>query len=156
MPAGTARPRRSSATACGTVRSTRLPGLPTGTRSRGSSRPMRLPTDRTGIHPRWDKIEHLFRACRHQIFFGTFPSEVRPEFVCNESLCARHAVLRQHKTPFRCPVRAAMQSFKNSAAGIPLPMSSVPSTCAGTTPCPGGGFYCRAPVRIGRRPAGNS
>lgn len=39
-----------------------------------------------GRHPRWDKIEHLFRHCRHQIFFGTFPSEVRPEFVCSESL----------------------------------------------------------------------
>jgi B12-binding domain/radical SAM domain protein len=39
-----------------------------------------------GTHPRWDKIEHLFRACRHPIFFGTFPSEVRPEFVCNDSL----------------------------------------------------------------------
>ncbi|MDD1694122.1 MAG: TIGR04013 family B12-binding domain/radical SAM domain-containing protein [Methanoregula sp.] len=39
-----------------------------------------------GIHPRFDKIEHLFRKCRHQIFFGTFPSEVRPEFVCDESL----------------------------------------------------------------------
>lgn len=39
-----------------------------------------------GIHPRWDTIERLFKACRHQIFFGTFPSEVRPEFVCNESL----------------------------------------------------------------------
>jgi len=39
-----------------------------------------------GCHPRWDKIEHLFLKCRHQVFFGTFPSEVRPEFVCNESL----------------------------------------------------------------------
>lgn len=39
-----------------------------------------------GIHPRFDKIEHLLRRCRHQIFFGTFPSEVRPEFVCEESL----------------------------------------------------------------------
>ncbi len=39
-----------------------------------------------GRHPRWDKIEHLFRKCRRQIFFGTFPSEVRPEFVCTESL----------------------------------------------------------------------
>lgn len=39
-----------------------------------------------GTHPRWDKIGNLFGACRHQIFFGTFPSEVRPEFVCNESL----------------------------------------------------------------------
>ncbi|RPI36968.1 MAG: TIGR04013 family B12-binding domain/radical SAM domain-containing protein [Methanoregulaceae archaeon] len=39
-----------------------------------------------GRHPRWDKIEHLLRQCRSRIFFGTFPSEVRPEFVCNESL----------------------------------------------------------------------
>jgi B12-binding domain/radical SAM domain protein len=39
-----------------------------------------------GRNPRWDKIEHLFRQCRRQIFFGTFPSEVRPEFVCTESL----------------------------------------------------------------------
>jgi B12-binding domain/radical SAM domain protein len=39
-----------------------------------------------GFHPRWDKIERLFRKCKHQIFFGTFPSEVRPEFVCRESL----------------------------------------------------------------------
>jgi B12-binding domain/radical SAM domain protein len=39
-----------------------------------------------GIHPRLDKIEHLFRQCRHPIFFGTFPSEVRPEFICTESL----------------------------------------------------------------------
>jgi B12-binding domain/radical SAM domain protein len=39
-----------------------------------------------GVHPRWDKLGHLLRACRQQIFFGTFPSEVRPEFVCDESL----------------------------------------------------------------------
>ncbi len=39
-----------------------------------------------GIHPRWDKIEHLFRRLHNRIFFGTFPSEVRPEFVCEESL----------------------------------------------------------------------
>ncbi len=39
-----------------------------------------------GIHPRFDRIGRLFRQCRHEIFFGTFPSEVRPEFVCEESL----------------------------------------------------------------------
>ena len=39
-----------------------------------------------GIHPRWEKVEALLRACRHEVFFGTFPSEVRPEFVCKESL----------------------------------------------------------------------
>jgi B12-binding domain/radical SAM domain protein len=39
-----------------------------------------------GIHPRWEKIEALFKQLRNQIFFGTFPSEVRPEFICAESL----------------------------------------------------------------------
>jgi B12-binding domain/radical SAM domain protein len=39
-----------------------------------------------GIHPRWEKVERLLAACQTEIFFGTFPSEVRPEFVCNESL----------------------------------------------------------------------
>jgi B12-binding domain/radical SAM domain protein len=39
-----------------------------------------------GIHPRWVKVEALLKACRNQIFLGTFPSEVRPEFVCPESL----------------------------------------------------------------------
>ena len=39
-----------------------------------------------GRHPHWDKVEHLLRACTNQIFFGTFPSEVRPEFIGDESL----------------------------------------------------------------------
>jgi B12-binding domain/radical SAM domain protein len=39
-----------------------------------------------GIHPRFDKVEHLLQKCRHPVYFGTFPSEVRPEFVCTESL----------------------------------------------------------------------
>jgi len=39
-----------------------------------------------GRHPRWDKVERLLAACRNQIFFGTFPSEVRPEWICDESL----------------------------------------------------------------------
>jgi B12-binding domain/radical SAM domain protein len=39
-----------------------------------------------GVHPRWDKVELLLKACGRQIFFGTFPSEVRPEFVCDEGL----------------------------------------------------------------------
>jgi len=39
-----------------------------------------------GIHPRWEKIEALFKRLNNQIFFGTFPSEVRPEFICKESL----------------------------------------------------------------------
>jgi B12-binding domain/radical SAM domain protein len=39
-----------------------------------------------GIHPRWEKVERLLRTCRNEVYFGTFPSEVRPEFVCEESL----------------------------------------------------------------------
>ncbi len=31
-----------------------------------------------GIHPRWDKIEALFKRLSHQIFFGTFPSRSPP------------------------------------------------------------------------------
>mgnify|MGYP003393369562 CR=1 FL=1 len=39
-----------------------------------------------GIHPRFDKIKRLLEKLDHEIYFGTFPSEVRPEFVCEESL----------------------------------------------------------------------
>ncbi len=40
-----------------------------------------------GIHPRIDKIESLFRALSPgRIFFGTFPSEVRPEFISDRML----------------------------------------------------------------------
>jgi len=42
-----------------------------------------------GIHPRFDRVEKLLSALHKlpdkKIFFGTFPSEVRPEFVTNES-----------------------------------------------------------------------
>jgi len=43
-----------------------------------------------GIHPRYDKVEKLLSALKdtgaRNIYFGTFPSEVRPEFVTDESL----------------------------------------------------------------------
>ena len=39
-----------------------------------------------GIHPRFDKIERLLQKLTCEIFLGTFPSEVRPEFICEESL----------------------------------------------------------------------
>ncbi len=43
-----------------------------------------------GIHPRFDKVEKLLAALKdtgaRDIYFGTFPSEVRPEFVTDESL----------------------------------------------------------------------
>jgi B12-binding domain/radical SAM domain protein len=39
-----------------------------------------------GISPRFDKIRRLFSCLHHRIYFGTFPSEVRPEFVCDEAL----------------------------------------------------------------------
>ncbi len=42
-----------------------------------------------GIHPRFDKVEKLLSALHRlhdkKIFFGTFPSEVRPEFVTDVS-----------------------------------------------------------------------
>lgn len=42
-----------------------------------------------GIHPRFDKVEKLLSSLHtlpdKKIFFGTFPSEVRPEFVTEES-----------------------------------------------------------------------
>jgi B12-binding domain/radical SAM domain protein len=39
-----------------------------------------------GIHPRFEKIERLFKKLKNSIYFGTFPSEVRPEFICEESI----------------------------------------------------------------------
>ncbi|MGB9928761.1 MAG: TIGR04013 family B12-binding domain/radical SAM domain-containing protein [Methanosarcina sp.] len=43
-----------------------------------------------GIHPRFDKVEKLLSALYElpdkKIFFGTFPSEVRPEFVNEKSV----------------------------------------------------------------------
>ncbi|MBT8507288.1 B12-binding domain-containing radical SAM protein [Methanomicrobiaceae archaeon CYW5] len=40
-----------------------------------------------GTHPRLDRVEALLRALKgHRIFFGTFPSEVRPEWITDESL----------------------------------------------------------------------
>ena len=43
-----------------------------------------------GVHPRFDKVEKLLSALHKlsdkKIFFGTFPSEVRPEFVTEESV----------------------------------------------------------------------
>ncbi len=43
-----------------------------------------------GIHPRLDKVENLLSTLHRMegktIYFGTFPSEVRPEFVTDESL----------------------------------------------------------------------
>ena len=53
-----------------------------------------------GIHPRWEKIESLFRQLRNQIFFGTFPSEVRPEFICAESLSLVHRYCTNTKLHF--------------------------------------------------------
>ena len=43
-----------------------------------------------GIHPRFDKVEKLLSSLHKlpdkKIFFGTFPSEVRPEFVTEKSV----------------------------------------------------------------------
>jgi Fe-S oxidoreductase len=39
-----------------------------------------------GRSPRLDKVERLLRALKGNVFFGTFPSEVRPEFITEQSL----------------------------------------------------------------------
>jgi B12-binding domain/radical SAM domain protein len=39
-----------------------------------------------GIRPRLDKVEGLLRRLHGMVYFGTFPSEVRPEFVTDEAL----------------------------------------------------------------------
>jgi B12-binding domain/radical SAM domain protein len=39
-----------------------------------------------GRCPRWEKVERLLIALKGNIFFGTFPSEVRPEFITEQSL----------------------------------------------------------------------
>lgn len=39
-----------------------------------------------GRIPRWEKVERLLRGLQGNIFFGTFPSEVRPEFITGKSL----------------------------------------------------------------------
>ena len=40
-----------------------------------------------------------------RIYFGTFPSEVRPEFVTEEMLSLVTTILHEYKDPFRRPVR---------------------------------------------------
>ncbi|MGB3944359.1 MAG: TIGR04013 family B12-binding domain/radical SAM domain-containing protein [Methanothrix sp.] len=42
-----------------------------------------------GVHPRIDKVEHLLSSLSElnkPIYFGTFPSEVRPDFVTEEAI----------------------------------------------------------------------
>jgi len=39
-----------------------------------------------GRSPRWDRVRHLLSRLSGKIYFGTFPSEVRPEFVSAEGL----------------------------------------------------------------------
>jgi B12-binding domain/radical SAM domain protein len=39
-----------------------------------------------GRSPRFEKIRGLLSKIKSNIYFGTFPSEVRPEFICREAL----------------------------------------------------------------------
>jgi B12-binding domain/radical SAM domain protein len=39
-----------------------------------------------GIHPRLEKVEALLKRLKNNIYLGTFPSEVRPEFVTDAAL----------------------------------------------------------------------
>ncbi|HTY53012.1 MAG TPA: TIGR04013 family B12-binding domain/radical SAM domain-containing protein [Methanomicrobiales archaeon] len=39
-----------------------------------------------GRHPRLDRVEHLLAKLEGNVYFGTFPNEVRPEFVTDRAL----------------------------------------------------------------------
>jgi len=53
-----------------------------------------------GRSMRLDKIEHLLRSITNDIYFGTFPSEVRPEFVTRGSLDLVNRYCRNRKLHF--------------------------------------------------------
>ncbi len=103
-PAATARHRRSSVIACATVQLMPSPNMQTGTSMPGSCRRMRLLTVLMVFIPGGKKLNAFFYRLKHAIYFGTFPSEVRPEFICEESLSLISTVLLQYKTPFRCTI----------------------------------------------------
>ena len=99
-----------------------------------------------GYHPRWDKIEHLLRQCRHQIFFGTFPSEVRPEFVCGESLDLISGHCANTKLHF-----GAQSGSDTVLRHLHRGLGRGCDHCGRTLPRPCDhpyrGLHCRAPVR---------
>ncbi len=87
-----------------------------------------------GIHPRWDKVERLLRACTGPDLLRYIP-ERGPAGICLQRIaCARHAGTAPTQNSISVPSPGAMPSSEHSAAGTPLPMYSVPSTSAGTTP----------------------
>ena len=78
-----------------------------------------------GIHPRWEKIERLFLQLKHAIYFGTFPSEVRPEFICEESLSLIVQVPAPTQDSISVHNRAVIRSWSDCAGDIPSMRFSV-------------------------------
>ena len=69
MPAGTARPRRSSGSACGTVRFDAVARFANRDQQSRFVSPNAFAYGSDGMHPRWDKIEHLFKACSTRYWY---------------------------------------------------------------------------------------
>lgn len=53
-----------------------------------------------GRTPRFEKIRKLLSSITSNIYFGTFPSEVRPEFICREALEMLEKYCRNTKLHF--------------------------------------------------------
>jgi B12-binding domain/radical SAM domain protein len=53
-----------------------------------------------GITPDFKKVETLLSRLKTDIYFGTFPSEVRPEFICDRSLDLVNAYCANKKIHF--------------------------------------------------------
>ncbi|MCX6698837.1 MAG: TIGR04013 family B12-binding domain/radical SAM domain-containing protein [Methanomicrobiales archaeon] len=53
-----------------------------------------------GRSPRFEKIRKLLNSITSNIYFGTFPSEVRPEFICREALEMLEKYCRNTKLHF--------------------------------------------------------
>ena len=58
----------------------------TGTSMPDSYLPTLLRMVLTGFIQDLKKLKSFFSRLKNSIYFGTFPSEVRPEFICEESL----------------------------------------------------------------------
>lgn len=53
-----------------------------------------------GRNPRFDKVKRLLSTLKNEIYFGTFPSEVRPEFITETSLSLIHAYCANKRLHF--------------------------------------------------------
>jgi len=86
-----------------------------------------------GRHPRWIKLNTCSRLAGTRSFLvRSRARSARSSSATSRSLSSRDTAPIQNS--ISAPSPAAMQCLRSSAAGIPLPMYSVPLTCAGNTP----------------------